>query len=118
MTAKKLMWLIVIGCMIFLSVIIIRSNALPQIAKFFYNTENCGDSQMKLPEALEIASYSECSEKGKTFFWGASCNSYTGTWWLSYSPNKPSNCNPRCVVKTDTKEAEVNYMCVGGINPK
>lgn len=117
MSYKLVTWFVVLVCGLFLMIVFARIIPFSDIARFFYNTQSCGDSQMKLQEALEVASHGECSEKGKTFFWGATCNSYTGTWWLSYSSDKPTKCNPQCVVKTYSKQAEVNYMCVGGLNP-
>lgn len=43
-----------------------------------------------------------------------SCNDYTGTWWIDFTPNEPKDgCNPACVVNVETKEAEINWRCTG-----
>jgi hypothetical protein len=65
---------------------------------------------MSLAEAKQIALASECSE-------GAlkdthMCNADTGTWWIDLDIEK-EGCNPACVVNVKTKQAEINWRCMG-----
>lgn len=74
---------------------------------------NSAGEQMSLLEAQDIAQQGECGSEGTLQNTGF-CNENTGTWWLDWTPNqeKPS-CNPACVVKIETGEAEINWRCTG-----
>ena len=66
-------------------------------------------NEMSLAEAKEITVASECGDKlGGNYL----CNEDTGTWWIDLDIEK-ENCAPACVVNTETKEAEINWRCMG-----
>lgn len=70
---------------------------------------------MQINEAFQIAQNSECKELvpiGTNNF----CNSGTGTYWIDVEKKK-EGCNPMCVVNVETKQAEINWMCTGAIDP-
>jgi len=73
------------------------------------NEEFC--NEMPLSEAIKIAESSECTEN---YFLteSYSCNNLTKNWIIDIEPNDPG-CNPHCYINTDTKLAEINYMCTG-----
>jgi len=67
--------------------------------------------KLSLTEAKEIASTSECDQQGAledTYM----CNEDTGTWWIDLDIQK-EGCNPACVVNVATKQAEINWRCMG-----
>ena len=66
---------------------------------------------MTYKEAREIAENSVCTKDGKLkdTHW---CNSVTGTWWIDTNIVK-EECSPTCVINVETKEAEINWMCMG-----
>ena len=68
--------------------------------------EYCGE--MSLEEAREI-SKAVCGDYLENT---AVCNEVTGTWWIDLSIEKEM-CSPACVVDIETKEAEINWRCMG-----
>jgi len=66
----------------------------------------CGD--MSLKEARSIAK-DVCGDYLEN---NAVCNDVTGTWWIDLSLER-ENCSPACVVDVVTKEAEINWRCLG-----
>lgn len=67
---------------------------------------------MSLSEAKEIAKNSECGDRLKDTY---ICNEDTGTWWLDLDIEKEM-CNPACVVNVATREASINWRCMGAID--
>ncbi len=75
----------------------------------------CGIEHISIEEAIVIAKNSECIETGNLTE-KYSYNEFTKTWWIDLDASKPG-CNPACVVKEETKTAEVNWRCTGAIEP-
>ncbi len=73
--------------------------------------------EMSLSEAMAIASESECADAGPLME-NASYNKFTGTWWIDLDAEKEFCPSPACVVNVATKEAEINWMCMGVPPPK
>jgi hypothetical protein len=69
---------------------------------------------MNLSEALDIVLDSRCLREG-TISGDYSCNSVTGTWWIKLNVPDKESCNPACVVNMATREAEINWRCLGVI---
>ncbi|MBU2496456.1 MAG: hypothetical protein KJ767_00150 [Nanoarchaeota archaeon] len=69
------------------------------------------DSKMTLDEAKAIAIASECNQ-GTLIEENVFCNQYTGIWYFDMDLEKPG-CNPECVVRVSTKQAEINWRCTG-----
>jgi hypothetical protein len=72
-----------------------------------------GDTEASLTyeEAREIAEESECVEESQLledYFY----NDNTQTYWIELTLDKPG-CNPACVVSAVTKEAKINWRCMG-----
>ena len=66
---------------------------------------------MSIEEAIVIAQNSECTLEGpltSNYFY----NENSKTWWIDMAVEK-ENCNPACVVDTQTKTAEINWRCMG-----
>lgn len=115
MHPKRIKTIIFILCLLFL-IFLFGKNVkyLPDVLNYFHNSNSCGSSAIKLDQALNIASNSECSSQGTVSSWGAECNGYTGNWRLGFSPKEPHpGCGSACVVNTQTKQAEINWMCTG-----
>ncbi|MCK4805676.1 MAG: hypothetical protein KAS91_00620 [Candidatus Pacebacteria bacterium] len=78
--------------------------------------EHCSkkDTQelLTLADAEQIAINSECGDRLKE---PSICNEDTGTWWIDLDIEKES-CNPACVINVMTKEASINWRCMGVIN--
>ena len=99
-----------------------ESDCRPQIVK---NVQNqLEDASVCYSPSGKSMAYKEAEEIGikkclegellDTHF----CNSSSGTWWIDFTPIKPSEgCNPACVVFIDTGETEINWRCTGLINP-
>jgi hypothetical protein len=67
---------------------------------------------MALSKARQIAA-ATCAKDG-TVTDEHSCNDYTGTWWLGFTPSSENpGCNPACVVSVQTGDAEINWRCTG-----
>jgi len=73
--------------------------------------------EMSLFEAMAIASESECVDAGPLTE-NANYNKFTGTWWIDVDASEPFCPSPACVVDVATKEAEVNWRCMGVLPPK
>lgn len=71
--------------------------------------EYCGS--MSLTEAKQIALDSECSGQGALKDTHM-CNEDTRTWWIDLDIKK-EGCNPACVINVETKQAEINWRCMG-----
>lgn len=69
----------------------------------------CGS--MSLSEAKEIAVGSECGDRLKA---ESFCNSDTGTYWIDLDIEREM-CNPACVVNVATREAVINWRCMGAL---
>jgi len=86
--------------------------------------------EMSLSEAMAIARQSECVDAGPLKE-NANYNKFTGTWWIDLDAEKefcplpacvvhagkefcPSHA---CVVNVATKEAEINWRCMGALPP-
>lgn len=67
-------------------------------------------------EARDIAENS-CIKGGEALSTGT-YNEYSKTWWFDANLNATQpGCNPACVVKEETKTAEINWRCTGVKNP-
>ena len=67
---------------------------------------------LTLADAKQIAINSECGDRLKE---PSMCNQDTGTWWIDLDIEK-EGCNPACVIDIITKEASINWRCVGVID--
>jgi len=76
-----------------------------------YCMKNGTDKKLSLTEAKQIAMNSECS-KGKLTETHV-CNEITGTWWINLNIESPPICSPACVINVLTKQAEINWRCLG-----
>jgi len=72
-------------------------------------------SSLTFDEAKEIAENSTCKDEGNLTN-EYHYNEITKTWWFN-TDIKKSGCSPACVVKDDTKTAEINWMCTGLLIP-
>jgi len=75
------------------------------------------EPEITIENALEIATNSECTEKG-VLSENYSHNAITNTWWidLTMKPEFENQlCSPACVVNEITKTAEINWRCTGAI---
>jgi len=70
-----------------------------------------GDSKLSMQEARQIAEDICGPTTSENFF-----NKDTRTWWFDLVEEKEM-CNPACVVNDDTREAEINYRCMGALPP-
>lgn len=70
-------------------------------------------SGMTIDEAREIAQNSECTEKGNLTS-EYMFNADTKTYWINLDIEKPG-CSPACVVDIETKQAEINWRCMGAL---
>jgi len=71
------------------------------------------ECSLTIEQAIEIAQNSECAEQGiltNNYFY----NDATKTWWIDLELEKPG-CAPACVIKEETKTAEINWRCTGVI---
>lgn len=68
--------------------------------------------RLSLIEAKQIALAGECGDRLKDTYL---CNEDTGTWWIDLDIEK-ENCNPACVINVVTKEASINWRCMGVID--
>ncbi|XOB41911.1 MAG: hypothetical protein ACKKMS_00755 [Candidatus Nealsonbacteria bacterium] len=95
-----------------------RQCKTPDGRTFTEGEEHCvaptGES-MSLFEAMQIAITSECGDQLKGYLEFSMCNADTGTWWMDLDIEK-EGCNPACVVNIATKEAEINWRCMGVID--
>lgn len=73
--------------------------------------EYCGS--MSLTEAKQIALDIECSGQGALKDTHM-CNEDTRTWWIDLDIEK-EGCNPACVINVETKQAEINWRCMGAM---
>ena len=73
--------------------------------------------EMSLSEAMAIASESECVDAGPLKE-SAYYNKFTGTWWIDLDAEKEFCPSPACVVNVATKEAEINWRCMGALPPR
>jgi hypothetical protein len=71
---------------------------------------------MSEAEAREIAASSECGEAG-ALLENALYNDWTATWWIDLDVEK-GGCNPACVVNVRTRQAEINWRCMGVLPPE
>ncbi|MBL7065087.1 MAG: protease inhibitor I42 family protein [Anaerolineae bacterium] len=71
---------------------------------------------MSEAEAREIAASSECGEAG-ALLENALYNDWTATWWIDLDIQK-EGCNPACVVNVRTRQAEINWRCMGVLPPE
>ncbi len=67
---------------------------------------------LTLADAKQIAINSECGDRLKE---PSICNQDTGTWWIDLDIEK-EGCNPACVIDVITKEASINWRCMGAID--
>ena len=67
---------------------------------------------LTLADAKQIAINSECGDRLKE---SSICNEDTGTWWIDLDIEK-EGCNPACVIDVITKEASINWRCMGAID--
>jgi len=67
---------------------------------------------LTLIDAKQIAINSECGDRLKE---PSICNQDTGTWWIDLDIEK-EGCNPACVIDVVTKEASINWRCMGVID--
>jgi len=92
-----------------------RQCKTPDGRTFTEGEEHCiaptGES-MSLFEAMQIAITSECGDQLKDYLEFSICNADTGTWWIDLDIEK-EGCNPACVVNIATKEASINWRCMG-----
>ncbi len=66
---------------------------------------------MGLSDALKLAD--TCRADGTVLETGT-CNEFTGTWWIDFTPSAPKDgCNPACVVNIENWKSEVNWRCTG-----
>ncbi|MFC1682085.1 hypothetical protein ACFL0X_00535 [Nanoarchaeota archaeon] len=72
---------------------------------------------VQIPEnILQIAQNSECTEQGELTE-NYSYNENSKTWWIDLIPFEENpNCNPACVINTETLETEINWRCTGLID--
>jgi serpin B len=73
------------------------------------------NATITIEEAIVVAKNSECVIDGKLtdkYFY----NSNTRTWWIDLDLKK-DGCSPACVVREETKTAEINWRCTGLIEP-
>ncbi len=77
----------------------------------FCNKKDTQES-LTLFDAKQIAIDSECGDRFKEF---SMCNQDTGTWWIDLDIEK-EGCNPACVIDIITKEASINWRCLGAID--
>jgi len=70
---------------------------------------------MSLFEAMQIAIASECGDRLKEYLEFSMCNADTGTWWIDLDIEK-EGCNPACVINIETREASINWRCMGVID--
>lgn len=78
--------------------------------------EPCGPNEcigMDVSEARDIAGNAPCNGSISIDRW---CNNFTNTYWFDMTIAK-AGCNPVCVINTETKQAEINWMCTGLIMP-
>lgn len=68
--------------------------------------------EMSEAEAREIAANSECGKVG-ALKEDAFYNDWSGTWWIDLDAQKEHCPNPACVIWLATKQAEVNWRCMG-----
>jgi serpin B len=78
------------------------------------------DTSLTEKEAIEIARNSVCASKQFVLTENVIYNPNSRTWWIDLIPNdpKPTCPNPACVVSEESKTAEVNWRCMGLIEPK
>ncbi len=77
---------------------------------------NTANALLTEKEARNIAENS-CIKGGEALGSGT-YNEYSKTWWFSANLNsRHEGCNPACVVKEETRTAEINYRCTGLNNP-
>jgi hypothetical protein len=100
--------------LVLISVIFI-SGCIGQDIKEVHCTKTDSGERMSLTEAKHIAMASECGEQG-TLKDTYTCNEDTGTWWIDLNIEK-EGCNPACVVNVATKQAEINWRCMGVVTP-
>jgi len=97
-----------------------RQCKTPDERTFTEGEEHCiaptGES-MSLFEAMQIAITSECGDQLKGYLEFSMCNADTRTWWMDLDIEK-EGCNPACVVNIATKEAEINWRCMGLVEPE
>lgn len=74
-----------------------------------YCTKIGTDESLSLSEAKQMAVDSECGDRLKDTYM---CNDDTGTWWIDLDI-ETEMCNPACVVNVATRQAEINWRCMG-----
>lgn len=67
---------------------------------------------LTLVDAKQITINSECGDRLKE---PSICNQDTGTWLIDLDIEK-EGCNPACVIDVITKEASINWRCMGVID--
>jgi len=78
---------------------------------------DAGGGKLTLAQAMEIATNSECGQKG-TLVGEAFYNADTGTWWFDLDVKDDKEyCDPACVVNEATGKAEINWRCRGVPGP-
>ena len=87
-----------------------RSDGRIFIEEFCSKTDT--QELLTLADAKQIAINSECGDRLKE---PSMCNQDTGTWWIDLDIEK-EGCNPACVIDIITKEASINWRCVGVID--
>lgn len=79
---------------------------------FFRKPTNIVNALLTEREARDIAEIS-CIKGGEALGSG-SYNEYSKTWWFDANLNATQpGCSPACVVKEETKTAEINWRCTG-----
>jgi len=76
---------------------------------------------LSLKEATDIAGKDlNCNNIG-TISENGTCNENTKTWWLDIETELDGDlggCNPACVIDTESKNATINWRCMGLIEPE
>ncbi len=71
--------------------------------------KNGTDISMNLSEARAIAAIDCRGTIGES----VSCNSQTGAWWFSFTPETERNdCYGECVVSVESRNATINWQCL------
>ena len=92
--------------------------AIVLLGLWYWMTFNVSPS-MSLSQAIGVAQTSACTQKG-ALPGGGTYNSNSKAWWLDFSPHNEfvqTECNPACVVSTESNTAEINWRCTGAIQP-
>jgi len=106
--SKTIITIIIIIIVAGLGYWVYQSTSEPETSEEFCIKTETGE-RLSLTEAKQIALASECGERLKDTY---ICNEDTGTWWIDLDIEK-EGCNPACVINVVTKEAVINWRCMG-----